>query len=606
MTKNNAQTVLKETFGYESFRGEQEKIISLVISGGNALVLMPTGAGKSLCFQIPSIVRSGVGIVISPLIALMQDQVTGLEQLGVKASFLNSSQSEEEAKKVWRNLYEGRLDILYISPERFLSDGFIDILTSKIPVALFAIDEAHCVSQWGHDFRPEYQRLSVIAEKFPNVPRIALTATADAPTQREITTHLKLTDAPLFSTSFDRPNICYLITVKNDPKKQLINFLQSYHPGESGIVYCLTRKKVEEIADFLSDKGFKALPYHAGLSSQIREVNQKQFILEEGIIIVATVAFGMGIDKSNVRFVAHLDLPKSMEGYYQETGRAGRDGLPSTAWMTFGGGDFGMVISLIESSDAPEERKRVERQKLRSLFTFAETHECRRSVLLRYFGENYASQCGNCDNCLTPKETWDGTIPVQKALSCIYRTGERFGAGHLADILVGASTEKVLKFRHNTLSTFGIGSDIGTKDWVSIYRQLTAQGHVSPDMEAYGALKLTESAKRVLKGEVTVLLNKEQITVGSKKGKTARQSISKPSDNTSEGRLFLKLKEKRMQIARAQNVPPYVIFHDKTLLEIAQVRPRNIAELSHISGLGEAKLARYADILLETISHTDI
>jgi ATP-dependent DNA helicase RecQ len=601
MTLTTAHSVLKDTFGYDSFRGEQENIISHVISGGNALVLMPTGAGKSLCFQIPSIVRAGVGIVISPLIALMQDQVTGLEQLGVKASFLNSSQSEQEAKKVWRELYENKVDILYISPERFLSDGFIDILLSKIPVALFAIDEAHCVSQWGHDFRPEYQKLTIIEEKFPNVPRIALTATADAPTRKEIVTQLKLSEAPLFTTSFDRPNIRYLVTVKNDPKKQLIGFLNEYHQGDSGIVYCLTRKKVEEIAEFLSSKGFKALPYHAGLSNQLREENQKQFIHEEGTIVVATVAFGMGIDKSNVRFVAHLDLPKSMEGYYQETGRAGRDGLPSTAWMTFGGGDFGMVISMISNSDAPEERKRVETQKLRSLFTFAETHECRRSVLLRYFGEEYSGHCGNCDNCISPKETWDGTIPAQKALACIYRTGERFGASHLADVLTGATTEKINKFNHNNLSTFGIGKDLEAKTWISIFRQLTAQGYILPDMEAYGALKLTESSKGVLRGETKVLLNKESITRDSKRGSSKRLAAARPADDSPEGVLFRKLKEKRLQLAKSQNVPPYVIFHDKTLFEIAQVRPQNEGQLRQITGLGEAKMARYGQTILETV-----
>jgi ATP-dependent DNA helicase RecQ len=596
----NAESVLKEIFGFESFKGEQQKIISHVIEGGNALVLMPTGAGKSLCYQIPSIVRPGVGIVISPLIALMQDQVLGLEQLGIKAAFLNSSQSEEDSKKVWRTLYDGQLDILYVSPERFLSEGFIEILQSKIPVSLFAIDEAHCVSQWGHDFRPEYQKLGIIEEKFPTVPRIALTATADAPTKKEIAVQLKLQDAPLFSTSFDRKNIQYLITIKNEPKKQLLNFLQKYHQGESGIVYCLTRKKVEEIAEFLRGKGLRTVPYHAGLSNEVRNENQKQFILEEGIIVVATVAFGMGIDKPNVRFVVHLDLPKSMEGYYQETGRAGRDGLPSTAMMTFGRGDFGMLISLIESSDAPEERKRIEIQKLRYLFTFAETHECRRAVLLRYFGEDYTGQCNNCDNCLSPKETWDGTLQAQKALSCIYRTGERFGASHLADILVGTKTEKVVKFRHDSLTTFGIGAETGPKEWISIFRQLTALGYILPDMESYGALKLTESAKSVLKGEVKVLLNKEQIVFG-KKEKMSRQTANKPADNTVEGRLFQRLKERRLQLAKAQGVPPYVIFHDKTLIEIAQIRPESTEALRAISGLGEVKLSRYGDAILETV-----
>ncbi len=588
--------VLKETFGYASFRGEQERIITHVTSGGNALVLMPTGAGKSLCYQIPALVRDGVGVIVSPLIALMQDQVSALEQLGIRAAFLNSTQNEIEAKKVWRDLFSGELKILYVSPERLCSEGFFDTIEAKVRIGLFAIDEAHCVSQWGHDFRPEYMKLSMIAERFPNTPRIALTATADAPTRREIARHLQLEDAPLFATSFDRPNIRYLITTKNHPERQLVDFIERHHRGEAGIVYCLSRKRVEEFAEFLSSEGYRALPYHAGLSNEVRARNQKEFLLEEGVIVVATVAFGMGIDKPNVRFVAHLDLPKSMEGYYQETGRAGRDGLPSIAWMAFSGGDFASVVSMIENSDAPKERKRVEIGKLRALFAFAESHECRRSVLLRYFGEERSSGCGNCDNCLDPKETWDGSIQAQKALSCIYRTGERFGATHLAEILVGAATEKIAKFGHNRLSTFGIGKEHSVKEWIAIYRQLTALGYIMPDIEAFGALKLTDAARGVLKGETQVFLAKDQ---GKKNGsRTRRPKYEIAREN---GDLFSRLKEKRLELAKAQSVPPYVIFHDKTLIEIAERKPRSLAELQTVGGMGEIKLARYGEEILRAV-----
>lgn len=593
----NPRQILKETFGYDSFRGEQERIIEHLNSGGNALVLMPTGAGKSLCYQIPSLVREGVGVVISPLIALMQDQVAALSQLGIAASFLNSSQTEDEARGVWRELLNGRVKILYISPERLFSEGFIEMLEQKVKLALFAIDEAHCVSQWGHDFRPEYLRLGVLAERFPAIPRVALTATADAPTRREIAAKLALENAPLFQTSFDRPNICYKVTLKKDPKRQLVDFILRNHRGDAGIVYCLTRKRVEEIAEYLAQQGLQAFAYHAGLPTNTRTANQKRFLLEEGVIVVATVAFGMGIDKPNVRFVAHLDLPKSMEGYYQETGRAGRDGLPSTAWMSFGSGDFASVMALIESGNAPEERKRIETQKLRSLLAYAETHDCRRAVILRYFGEEPPAKCNNCDNCLNPKSTFDGTLEAQKALSCIYRTGERFGATHLADILTGTLTEKIEKFHHQRLSTFGIGANRNKREWISIYRQLTSLGYINPDIEAFGSLKLTESARGVLKGEVKVFLSDDPIP--QSKGRKKRASTPASSLSLQGGALFERLRHKRLQLAKAQNVPPYVIFHDRTLLEIADRKPRTLSDLRTISGLGESKLSRYGEAILE-------
>jgi ATP-dependent DNA helicase RecQ len=595
----NIRQILKETFGYDSFRGEQERIVTHLISGGNALVLMPTGAGKSLCYQLPSLVREGVGVVISPLIALMQDQVAGLQQLGIQAAFLNSSQKEDEARGVWRELMNGRVKILYISPERLFSEGFLDLIEQRIKPALFAIDEAHCVSQWGHDFRPEYLRLGVLAERFPAIPRVALTATADAPTRKEIAKKLLLEDAPLFSTSFDRPNIRYEVVLKKDPKRQLISFIERRHQNDSGIVYCLTRKRVEEIAEYLAHKGFDALPYHAGLPNGVRAKNQERFLLEEGVIIVATVAFGMGIDKPNVRFVAHLDLPKSMEGYYQETGRAGRDGLPSTAWMSFGAGDFASVMALIEGGAAPEERKRIETHKLRSLLTYAETHDCRRAVILRYFGEEPPPKCNNCDNCLNPKRTFDGTLEAQKALSCIYRTGERFGATHLADILTGTLTEKIKKFHHQRLSTFGIGANRNKREWISIYRQLTSLGYINPDIEAFGSLKLTESARGVLKGEIKVFLS-DDLTPQPKERK--KRAATPASSHSLQGSaLFERLRHKRLQLAKAQNVPPYVIFHDRTLFEIADRKPRTLSELRTISGLGESKLSRYGKAILEIV-----
>ncbi|HUX83052.1 MAG TPA: DNA helicase RecQ [Halothiobacillus sp.] len=606
LSDNHPNQILRDVFGFPHFRGDQESVVDHVTQGGDALVLMPTGAGKSLCYQIPALCRHGVGIVISPLIALMQDQVAALKQLGVSVAFLNSSQDAETARAVMRQLQLGELKLLYVAPERLMTESFLnflDRLQEDQGIALFAIDEAHCVSQWGHDFRPEYRALKVLHERFSSVPRIALTATADAPTRREIVEQLGLERAQQFVSSFDRPNIRYRVTQKTNARQQLLTFLAAEHPNDAGIVYCLSRKKVEETAAWLKDQGWDALPYHAGLDAATRHGNQQRFLRDEGVVMVATVAFGMGIDKPNVRFVAHLDLPKSLEGYYQEIGRAGRDGLPANAWMTYGLGDVVSMRRMLMSGDSPDGRKTVELQKLDALLGYCESTACRHQTVLRYFGEAHPGDCGQCDNCLTPVDTWDATQPAQMALSCVYRTGQRFGVGHLIDVLLGKETPKVAQFGHTQLSTFGIGKALGQAQWSSVYRQLAASGLLNVDMEAFGGLKLTDLAKPVLRGEQSVWLRRDAEPVKRKTSKIEMASrLREGFADASEDPLWQALKAKRLELAREQAVPPYVIFHDSTLLEIFNQRPSTPEAFSQISGVGQAKLVKYADHFLEVLN----
>ena len=605
MSNLPALQTLHDVFGYATFKGEQEAVVAHVTAGGDALVLMPTGGGKSLCYQLPALLREGVGIVVSPLIALMQDQVDTLKQLGVRAAFLNSSQDVDEAREITAQLMRGHLQIVYVAPERLLMASFLALLEQiqeGAGIALFAIDEAHCVSQWGHDFRPEYRQLTVLHERFPQVPRIALTATADAPTRAEIVERLKLEEAQQFISSFDRPNIRYRITQKANTRQQLEKFLEAEHANDAGIIYCLSRRKVEETATWLQSRGWDALPYHAGLDASMRQQNQRRFLRDEGVIMVATVAFGMGIDKPNVRFVAHLDLPKSMEGYYQETGRAGRDGLPANAWMTYGLGDVVSMRKMLDAGDAPEQRKAVERQKLDALLGFCESTSCRHQALLRYFGEQHPGDCQQCDNCLNPVDTWDATQAVQMALSCVYRTGQRFGVLHLIDVLLGKSTPRVEQFQHHQLSTFGIGKALSQQQWSSVYRQLVAGGYLESDIEAYGGLKLAEAARAVLKGESDVWLRRDAEVVSARVSKAERGARAKEGyEEVSDNPLWHALKAKRMELARDQGVPPYVIFHDSTLLEILNQKPTSLIEMSQITGIGQAKLMRYGDAFLEVL-----
>lgn len=592
---NKAEAILQQKFGYNAFRGEQLNIIEHVCAGKDALVLMPTGGGKSLCYQIPALIREGVAIVISPLIALMQDQVAQLLQYDINAAFLNSSLSAANARDVIEKVKNKQLDLLYVAPERLLMPSFLELL-STLDIALFAIDEAHCVSQWGHDFRPEYIQLSVLAELYPHVPRIALTATADAPTRKEIFEKLHLQNAKQFITSFDRSNIRYRILQKQNPKEQLRQFIETEHPEDAGIVYCLSRNNVDETWAWLKEKGFKALPYHAGLSASVRKENQDIFLREEGYIMVATVAFGMGIDKPNVRYVAHLNLPKSIEGYYQETGRAGRDSLPADAWMTYGISDIVTLRRMLQTSEADQQHKWLEQRKLDALLGFCETTLCRRQVLLNYFDEAFHGPCGNCDNCLQPTMTWDGQIPAQMALSCIYRTGQRFGVRHLIDVLLGKVTEQIERFHHQKVSTFGIGSAFSLREWQSIYRQLIAADFVSVDMSGFGTLRLTEKALPLLRGQVSIAFRKEaERTIKEKKtkksGSTTPQII--PSDD-----FWHALKKKRSELAKEQNVPPYIIFHDKTLVEIHKQKPTTLGAFATILGVGESKLQKYGDAFI--------
>lgn len=591
-----ALSLLSTVFGYPAFRGAQAEIIAHVASGGDALVLMPTGGGKSLCYQIPALMREGCAVVVSPLIALMQDQVAALTEAGVNAAVLNSSLDAQAAYRTERDFTAGRLDLLYVAPERLVTPRFLDLL-SRTRLALFAIDEAHCVSQWGHDFRPEYIQLSVLHEQFPSVPRIALTATADELTRTEIITRLRLEAARIFVSSFDRPNIRYAISEKHNARDQLLEFIRANHAGEAGIVYCLSRKKVDETAEWLTAHGIPALPYHAGLDQQSRMRHQERFVNEDGMVIVATIAFGMGIDKPDVRFVAHLDLPKSIEAYYQETGRAGRDGLPANAWMAYGLGDVVQQRRMIDESEADETFKRISYGKLDALVGLAEAAGCRRVRLLAYFGE-VSTPCGNCDNCLNPPRVWDGTEAAQKALSCAYRTGQRFGAGHLIDILRGNVTERVQRFRHDELKTFNVGTDLSDRQWRTVFRQLIALGFLKADAEAYGAFKLTPAARAVLKGEITVSLREEADQPRERKLSKKAAFVSSLHSSAS-GPLLDALRQWRHATAREHGVPAYVIFHDSTLEAIAATQPRTLDDLRAISGIGAKKLERYGDALLK-------
>jgi ATP-dependent DNA helicase RecQ len=589
------KTVLSQIFGYKEFRPAQEDIVNALCAGEDAIVIMPTGGGKSLCYQIPAIACEGVGIVVSPLIALMQNQVQALVQNGVRAATLNSSQGWKEAKAVEADLVAGRLDLLYVSPERILSPEFLSLLET-VKISLFAIDEAHCVSQWGHDFRPEYAQLDVLC-RF-DTPRIALTATADNATLADIRRVLKLEDAKLFSTGFDRPNITYHVTERVNAKKQLLDFINSDHPDHSGIVYCMTRDSVDETVQFLVTHHIPALGYHAVMTSEQRENNLKQFLRGDRVVMVGTIAFGMGIDKPDVRFVAHLNLPKSIEGYYQETGRAGRDGKPAHAWMLYGLSDVVALRGFQQKSVASDEQKQLESRKLDALLGFCESTRCRRQILLGHFGQSLSTSCGNCDTCLTPLKTWDGTVAMQKLLSCLYRTGQRFGAMHIIDVLVGRTSEKVTRFQHDKLSTYGIGKEFTELQWRSVLRQAMAEGFVQVDVENFGSLKLTSSAQAVFRGERKVTLR--PFPEKSKK-KTKEKAVAQ-LENEGQRQLFERLRGVRFAIAKENNVPPYVVFHDSTLLEMSQKAPRELSELASISGVGENKLAKYGEVFLKAIA----
>ena len=588
-------SVLQKTYGYSNFRGHQAEVIDHLVAGHNAFVLMPTGGGKSLCYQIPGLCREGVGVIVSPLIALMQDQVDALTQLGIKAAAINSSMTGESIARTKRQIRGGEIDMVYVAPERLLMDDFLALLEES-PVALFAIDEAHCVSQWGHDFRPHYTQLSVLAERFPRIPRIALTATADQPTRKDIVERLGLTDARIFVSGFDRPNIHYSILPKDEPRKQLLDFIKKLHARDSGIVYCLSRKMTDETAQWLASQGFKALPYHAGMAAEDRARNQQRFLREDNIIMVATIAFGMGIDKPDVRFVAHMNIPRNIEAYYQETGRAGRDGLPANALLLYGIQDAGLLRNFIEESDAPDVQKRVEHQKLNMLLGLCEAPSCRRKIILEYFGDTGVA-CQNCDTCLTPPITFDATIPAQKALSCSYRTGQRFGVGHLIKVLLGDDDERIRGFQHDKISTFGIGTEFHAKEWQSIFRQLVALNYLTTDGSEFGGLKITPQGHAFLKNKETLRLRK----FAKVKAGFVRKVEYAAFEGEVDVELLAALKAKRFELAKEQNLPAYVIFHDKTLREMAARKPKSLFEFSNISGVGEKKTERYGDAFLEII-----
>ncbi len=599
-----ATEILRDTFGFSRFNSFQEEIIQSLVQNRNVVAIMPTGGGKSLCYQIASLVRDGVGVVVSPLIALMKDQVDALRQYGVQAAFLNSSMSYAQRQAVKQALTAGALDLLYVAPETLLSESLLKLLDG-INIALFAIDEAHCVSRWGHDFRPEYAQLSVLAERFAAVPRIAVTATADQATKRDIVKRLHLHAAKEYVASVERANICYMIhqTSGGRARQSLLNFLHQKHPADSGIIYCLSRRNVEDTCAWFCQQGLRAVAYHAGLEQSQREKNHNLFMREEGVVVVATTAFGMGVDKPDVRFVAHLNLPKNIECYYQETGRAGRDGLPASAWMSYGFQDVIFLLRLLEESAADAEFKRVERAKLNALLGLCESVGCRRKALLGYFGETYEGGCNQCDNCLTPPETWDGGVAAQKVLSCVYRTGQRFGVTHLIDVLLGKDNEKIKRFQHHQLSVYGIGAEVDAREWGSIIRQLTATGLLAPDPHGHGGLCLTEQSRAVLRGEQTIWLRKLPRKQARAKKPTAKSLPPAQSLNHDGALLFEKLRDLRLELARAQNVPPYVIFHNTTLMDMANQKPRDVAALAEIAGVGQVKLQRYGDDFLQAINN---
>jgi ATP-dependent DNA helicase RecQ len=592
----NAQQILQHTFGYSTFRGHQADIIQSVTDGEDALVLMPTGGGKSLCYQIPALLRDGCGVVVSPLIALMQDQVDAMRELGVRARFLNSTLDPASAQAIEQALLAGELDLLYIAPERLIQEQTLALLQNAA-ISLFAIDEAHCVSQWGHDFRADYLRLNVLHERFPEVPRIALTATADDRTRAEIITRLDLGSAHRFVSGFDRPNIRYRIALKYNVKTQLLRFLQEEHPGDAGIIYCLSRKKTEDIAAWLVQEGFTALPYHAGLPSATRAAHQSRFLREDGIIIVATIAFGMGIDKPDVRFVAHLDLPKTVESYYQETGRAGRDGEPSNAWMIYGLQDVIKLRQMMESSEGSEEHKRAEQHRLNAMLGLCEITSCRRQALLNYFGDQLPEPCGNCDTCLEPPKTWDGTEVSRMALSVCHRTGQRFGVSHLIDVLRGSESDKVIQNDHHQLTVHGLGSDLDNNQWRSVFRQLVARGYLSVDMARFGALRLQEKCRPLLRGEETLELRRD-----IKQATGAKKQTRTPLPADLDVALWESLRERRRLFAEEQGVPPYVIFHDSTLQEMCATMPQSLGEFARLGGVGERILDKYGGEFLQVIN----
>jgi ATP-dependent DNA helicase RecQ len=601
--KRAALGVLREVFGFDRFRGQQLAIIEHVITGGDAVVLMPTGGGKSICYQIPALLRPGLGVVISPLIALMKDQVDALRQAGVRAAALNSRLSSGETSEIERAVRDGALDLLYVSPERVATTRCLELLSGS-HLALFAVDEAHCISQWGHDFRPEYQQLSILRKRFPGVPLVALTATADGPTRRDIVAQLGLGAARIFAAGYDRPNLFYRVVPKRSPLEQLWQFLVKDHTGDAGIVYCFTRRAVEATAGWLRARGRDALPYHAGLEGAVRERNQERFLKEEGVVVVATIAFGMGIDKPDVRFVAHLDVPKNLEAYYQETGRAGRDGLAADAWMTYGFSDVMNLIRLLDAGEMPEMQRRIERQKTEALIGYCETVSCRRQVLLGYFGEADHAPCGNCDNCRMPVPSWDGTVAAQKALSAIYRTGQRFGAHHLIDILLGKETERVVRLQHNRLRTFGVGIELDRRGWHSVFRQLVAQGVVLPDLAGHGGLAFAPVAAEILRGAQTVRFRLDARSPKRNIAEPGRKRANASGLEPEAQAIWEALRAWRLEEARRQELPPYVLFHDATLIEVARRRPVSLTSLATIPGVGASKLDRYGSAIIEIVSRS--